>query len=549
MTTTVDDEPLDEGIIRSSTVMAAGTVVSRVTGIFRTVAIAAAIGAVGPLPDAYATANTLPNILYILLVGGALNAVFIPQLVRHMTDDTDGGRAFADRLLTLTGMVLIGITTVAVLAAPWITRLYVPVNGSGRELDVAIAFAYLCLPQILFYGMFALYSQVLNARGKFGAPMFAPVLNNVVVIAGSIVFLLVTHQPTIASITGGQILLLGLVTTGGVVLQALVLIPVMRGTGYKFRPRFDLRGQGLGTSVTLAKWTIFFVAVNQVAFAVVIRLANSAGQLADASGRPGAGSAAYSNAHLMFILPHSIVTVSIITALLPRMSRAAHAGDLAGVSHDLGRGIRLIGAAMVPATVLFVLLGPRLPQLLVSYGNTSNADGRILGTVLTAFAVGTVPYSLYYVLLRGFYAMEDTKTPALVNIFLNVVNLAVGYTLFRLLPPDHAVAGLALGYVFAYAVTSIVLWRILSRRLGGLETYGTVRTLVRLSLAGIVSTLVVWPFYRWVDHHTGAGKSGALALVVVVSPIVLCVFVLVARRLRVTEVAEVTTMIGARLHR
>ena len=548
MSSTLSEDPIDDGILRSSSVMAVGTVVSRFTGIFRTVAIAAAIGAVGPLPDAYATANTLPNILYILLIGGALNAVFIPQLVRHMKDDSDGGSAFADRLLTLAGMVLLAITVLAVLAAPWITKLYIPSQGSSRQLDVAIAFAYLCLPQILFYGMFALYSQVLNARGHFAAPMFAPVLNNVVVIIGSLVFLYVTHQPTVDSITGSQILLLGLVTTGGVVLQAVVLIPVMSRAGYRFRPRFDLRGQGLGTSVTLAKWTIFFVAVNQVAYAVIIRLANSAGQQADAGGSPGAGSAAYSNAHLMFILPHSIITVSIITALLPRMSRAAHAGNLPLVRHDLGRGMRLIGAAMVPATVLFLLLGPRLPQLLVSYGNTSDADGRILGTVLTAFAIGTVPYSLYYVLLRGYYALEDTKTPALVNIFLNIVNIGVGYTLYRLLPPDDAVAGLALGYVVAYAVTNLVLWRILSGRLDGLETYLTVRTLVRLTIAGAVSALVAWPLRHWVIGATDSGKAGALVLVVVITPVVLAVFLLVARRLRVAEVAEVTSMIGARLH-
>jgi putative peptidoglycan lipid II flippase len=541
-------EAIDPSVLRSSSVMAVGTIVSRITGVLRTTALAAAIGSLGVLADSYNTANTLPNIIYIMLVGGALNAVFIPQLVRHMKDDSDGGTAYADRLLTLSATTLLVITGLAVLAAPWIARLYAGSNYSTRQLEVLTAFAYLCLPQILFYGLYALYSQVLNARGHFAAPMFAPILNNVVVIAGCVAFLVVSHRPSISTITGGQIALLGTATTLGVVVQAAALTPVMARSGYRFRPRFDLRGQGLGTAVGLAKWTIFFVLVNQIAYLVITKLANSAGALAEKHGTKGAGSTAYANAHLMFILPHSIITVSVITALMPRMSRAAHDGDLAAVRHDLARGMRLVASIMVPAGIVLALLGPRVAQLLLGYGNTSDPGARLVGVVLQSFSVGIVAYSLYYVLLRGFYALEDTRTPALLNVVGNAVNLAAGYALYRALPPEKAVAGLALGYAISYVISAVLLWVVLRPRTGGLDTYLTVRTLVRLTLAGVVSGLLGLAVTVGLGRVTGSGKLGALLVVAVVSVVVFGVFVLVARRLRVTEMADAVSMVSARLH-
>jgi putative peptidoglycan lipid II flippase len=537
----------DQGLLRSSSVMAAGTVLSRITGVLRTTALAAALGSLGVLADAYNTANTLPNIIYIMLVGGALNAVFIPQLVRHMKDDPDGGTSYADRLLTLSALTLLVITVLAVLAAPWIARLYAGPAYSTRQLEVLTAFAYLCLPQILFYGLYALYSQVLNARGHFAAPMFAPIINNAVVIAGCFAFLAVSSTPSIATITGRQIALLGTATTLGVVLQAASLTPVMARSGYRFRPRMDLRGHGLGTAVGLAKWTIFFVLVNQVAFLVITKLANQAGALAEQQGTKGAGSSAYANAQLMFVLPHSIVTVSVITALMPRMSRAAADGDVAAVRHDLARGMRLVSSMLVPAGILLALLGPRIAQLLLGYGNTSDPGARLVGQVLQGFSVGIVAYSLSYILLRGFYALEDTRTPALVNIGTQAVNLAAGYALYRALPPERAVAGLALGYAISAVTSTVVLWLVLRPRLGGLDTYLTVRTLVRLALAGVVAAAAGAGCVALLAGVTGAGKLGALLMVVVVSVVVTGIFVLVARRLRVSEMADAVGMVSRRL--
>ena len=533
----------DVGVIRSSSVMAAGTVASRVTGVLRSVAIAAAIGNLTRLANAYNTANTLPNIIYILLVGGALNAVFIPQLVRHMKDDTDSGKAYADRLLTLSGLVLLLVTVVAVVTAPLITPLYAG-NVSARQVQVTIWFAYLCLPQIFFYGMYALYSQVLNTRGRFGAPMFAPIVNNVVVIVGCLVFLARGAAVDIYTLTWSEVLLLGGATTLGVVAQAAVLVPVLSRAGYRFRPRFDLRGQGLGRAVTLARWTIFYVAVNQLTFLVITRLANTAGRYGTA-----AGSAAYANAQLMFILPHSIITVSVVTALMPRMSRAAHAGDLAEVRHDLSGAMRLVASAMVPATVLLLLLGPSVAELLLSYGNADDAGARAVGHVLQGFTVGLLGFTVYYVLLRGFYALEDTRTPALWGLFLNAVNLAVGYVLFTVLSRDLKVVGLAIGYSAAYVATALVFWLVLRRRLGGLDTYVTVRTLVRLVIAGVLAAAAGGAVYLLVDDRLGSGRVHALVACALVAPVVLAVFTVCARRMRVPEVGNVIDLVARRLRR
>jgi putative peptidoglycan lipid II flippase len=251
----------------------------------------------------------------------------------------------------------------------------------------------------------------------------------------------------------------------------------------------------------------------------------------------------------MFVLPHSIITVSVVTALMPRMSHLAHEADWRGLRRDLSRAMRMCAAALVPASIVLFLLGPRLAQLLLGYGNAGDAGARAVGQVLQVFTVGLVGYSVYYVLLRGFFALEDTRTPALLNFFLNAVNLAVGYSLYRALPLGHQVDGLALGYAAGYVATTVVFWLILRHRLGGLDTYVTVRTFVRLALAGAVAFAVGMLLFRLLDPHVGAGKVGALVDCVVVGPAVLLVFAGVARAIRVAEVRQVVDLVAARLRR
>ena len=322
---------------RNSAVMATGTIASRVTGVLRDVAMTAALGFF-LVSDAFSLGNSLPTIVYILVIGGALNAVFIPQLVRRMKEDSDGGQAYADRLLTLVATLLLVLSIAAVIAAPWIVDLYTPSDYPQNEFDLAVAFARLCLPQIFFYGLYAMLSQVLNSRGRFGAPMFAPIANNIVAIATFGLFIVIAGTSAAADgvLSTDQVLILGIGTTLGVMLQALILLPVMWRSGYAWRPRFDWRGAGLGKAGSLAAWTIGLVLVNQVAYVFITRLATQANVNASATDAVAAGLTTYQKAHLIFMLPHSVITVSIVTAMLPALSRIAHAGDLRQVG--LGRG-------------------------------------------------------------------------------------------------------------------------------------------------------------------------------------------------------------------
>jgi len=533
----------DGGLVRASSVMAVGTVISRITGMVRNSVVIAAIG-VAVFSDTYTVANTLPNVVYILVVGGALNAVFVPQLVRHMADDDDGGNAYAQRLLSATTIVLVALTGLAVVAAPWLVRLMATGEWSSTDAAVSTAFARYCLPQILFYGLFTMLSQVLNARGHFTAPMFAPILNNLAVIVVAVTFLAVVGpRPTTATITGTEVALLGAGTTAGVVVQALVLIPVLRRTGFRWRLRLDLRGSGLGSAFRLAQWTVVLVLVNQVGYVLITRLA-TAGAV-----QGNAGFTVYTSAHLVFILPQSVITVSVVTALLPLMSRHAHDRQFADVRRDISRALRLTGALVIPAAAALVVLGRQVGVLLFGYGSAGVAGGQVLGTTVAAFAVGLPAYSAYYVLLRGFYALEDTRTPALTAVALNALNVGVSYLLFRTLPTDLQIPGLALGYSVAYLLTLVVLWQLLRRRLDGLETADVVRQHVRVLVAAAIGAVAAAGTAALVARPLDPGFTEALATVGTGSLTGGAVYVWAARRMDVRELGSILGLVGGRLRR
>ncbi|MET0740807.1 MAG: murein biosynthesis integral membrane protein MurJ [Candidatus Nanopelagicales bacterium] len=538
----------DSGLLRASATMAVGTLLSRLTGFVRLVVLLAAIGQ-GVFADTFTVANTLPNIVYLLLLGGTINAVFVPQLVKRLRSDADRGQAYTDRLLTVVGGALLVITVVVVLAAPLIVRLYAS-DWDERDYEVSVTFARYCLPQILFYGLFTMWSQVLNARGRFAAPMFAPVVNNLVAIASAGAFLAIAGTGTTTdSVTDGEMALLGLGSTLGIVLQAFVLVPVMKRTGYRYRPRFNLRGSGLGTAGRLATWTIVSVTASQLAYLVVSRLATAANSAAQAEGGShGAGITVYSAANLFFVLPHAIITVSVATALLTRMSHSAHARDLAAVGDDVSLGLRYVGAAMIPAAALFVVLGPSIGEVFFSFGSGSVDDAVYLGTTLSLFAVGLPAYSGSYVLTRAFFAMEDTRTPALVTCLMAVVNIALAVAFAAVLAPERVVAGLALAYALAYTVMAVVLTWLLRARLGGLGLTLVLRTYTRLVVAAAAAVAVSFGVLTLLDQvGSPSGPAGALVAVVVCGTVGVVVFVLVARFLHVTEVAYVVDVVTKRL--
>ena len=548
-------------LLGPSTVMATGTVVSRITGIARDIALAAALGFY-LVSDAYSLGNSLPTIIYILVVGGALNAVFIPQLVRRMEKDDDGGNAYADRLITLTGSVLLALSILAVVAAPWIVDLYTPADYPQSQYDLAVAFARLCLPQIFFYGAYTMLSQVLNARGTFGAPMFAPIANNVVAITTFVLFIIVAGTSAAAdgALTTGQVLLLGIGTTAGVVVQAAILIPVLGRAGYRWRPRFDWKGQGLGKAAKLAGWTVGLVLVNQITYIVITRLAAQANVDAAASGATAAGITTYQKAHLVFMLPHSVITISIVTALLPALSRLAHEGKLKEVGEDVAGAMRLVAALVVPIAAMLFVLGSDVSVLLFGYGAATTDQAAVMGDVVSIFMIGLVPFTLFYVLLRGFYAMEDTRTPFVVTLIFSIIMLVLVLWLFTFLTDlgvtsagGPQIAGIALGYVLAYWCGFVVLWWWLAHRLGSLQSGATAWVLLRLLIAGGVAVVVAGlTRIATLDLLIRDGLNTQLtALVLIMTAVIVGVptFFFAAWLLRVREVSAAVAMMKSRVVR
>ncbi|MEW1666673.1 murein biosynthesis integral membrane protein MurJ [Streptomyces albidoflavus] len=526
------------GLARSSLLMAVGTVVSRATGLIRQVLQAAALGT-GLLASTYNTANTVPTSLYTLLIGGALNAVLVPQLVRARATEPDGGRAYEQRLVTLVVCVLGVGTALAVWAAPEIVGLYMrDTPGSHEAFELTVTFARFLLPQIFFYGLFGIYGQVLNAREKFGAMMWTPVLNNVVLVAMFAAYLgLMVAPGRVEDITADQVRLLGIGTTAGVALQALALVPFARAAGFRFRPRFDWRGTGLGRSVHAAKWTLLFVLANQVALTVVTHFANAADQeLPEA----GAGYTAYMYAQTIWLLPQSIVTVSLVTALLPRMSRAVAEGRVGDLRADLTRGLRISGVVIVPTAFLFLALGPQIAALLFAHGAADATSVRPLGQMLQAFGPGLIAFSAQYLLLRGFYAFEDTRTPFFMAAWIAGVDIALASACHLLLPARWAVVGMAGAYTLSYLAGLALTARLLRRRLGGrIGTGGLGRAYGKVLCAAVPAAGLGWAAARALSGPGGPGAAGTWSTAVALASGVLSTavaYLLLARLLKVEEV-------------
>ncbi|MFH9756038.1 murein biosynthesis integral membrane protein MurJ [Streptomyces griseus] len=518
---------------RGSAVMAAGSVVARATGFARSAVVAAALGTIGPTADGYAVGNALPTIVYMLLLGGALNAVFVPELVRAAKEHPDEGVAYTDRLVTVCVVALSVITATAVWAAPAIVDVYT--DYTGRQAAMTVALARYCLPQIFFLGLFTLLGQILNARGRFGAMMWTPVLNNVVVIAVFGLYLAL-------SLGGGDTLtptgtaLLGWGTTAGITVQTLALVPALRATRFRWRPRFDWRGSGLTRPLRAAGWLVLLVLANQAAYWVTTRLATSAGL----DGGPGFG--AYNNAYVLWVVPHGIITVSVVTALLPRMSAAAADGDLVGVRRDVSHALRVCATAVVPAACALLALAGPVTALVFGYGRTSSADTAALAGILMAFAPGLIALSGQYVLSRAFYALSDTRTPFLLNLVIVALNAGLSLAAAHLLPARWAVTGMAAAYSLALCAGWALTGRVLCRRLDVVRPLRSspVAAHVRLLLAAVPAVAF--------GHLSslGAARAGALAAAVAGAAAVGLAFALLARPLRLAELNALLSRVHSR---
>jgi putative peptidoglycan lipid II flippase len=531
---------------RSSAFLASGTIVSRVMGFVRAIILAQTIGAVGSASaDAFAVANQLPNNIYAIIAGGTLSAVLVPQIVRA-TLHSDGGRGYINKLLTIAMVILGGSTVVATLLAPILVTISAP-SWSGEQRALGIAFAYWCLPQIFFYGLYTVLGEVLNAKNVFGPFTWAPVVNNLVSILGLVLFMVVfgvdpNGERLVSDWTPDKIALLGGFTTLAVAAQALILFAFWRRAGIRYRPDFVWRGVGLGAAGKLAGWTFGMLLVTQAAGLIETMVATIA------SG-DGASVAAIQYAWLIFMLPHSLVTVSIVTAYFTKMSGHANRGETDELRTDVSAAIRVTSLFMVFGMVALAVVAYPFASLF----SDSLAQSAALGNVLIAFLVGLIPFSVLFVLQRVFYSLSNTKTPFFLQVLQASIFSALAFGC-ALLPKDLIAIGLALALSFATAIQTVAAAILIRRRLGGVGGRSVLLSFVRYGVAAVPAGLAGWGVLVAIGAVFGGdfattGFIGPLASMAVIGILMLAVYLGALFVLRSPELKDALGPVRARLNR
>ena len=485
----------EQSVARSSVIMASGTIVSRILGFVRAVLIAAAIGVTTDAADAFGVANQLPNNVYAIIVGGVLNAVLVPQLVRARSQ-ADGGKGYVDRFVTLAITVFFIVTVVFTMAAPLLVQLYTS-GWDKDQLALATAFAYWCLPQLFFYGLYSILGEVLNSRSEFGPFMWAPVLNNVVSIAGLVAFILIFGSDPggerAVSLWGAdQISLLAGSATLGVAAQALILFASWKKIGLSLNLNFKFRGFGLRPALKAASWSLAMVLVTQIGGLVQTAVASTA-VAGRNEGLAVASVAAAAIAWLIFMLPHSVVTVSIATAYFTRMSQHAANDKLDEFVKDLTTGLRVIALVSVISTATLMMLAYSIARVFVGEYPATLA----LGNVIVALMVGLVPFSVVYMIQRAFFALEDTKSPFIFTTIQIAIHITGSLTLGALVEKQWLVVSISILTACSILVQGLVGYLMLRKRIGGMGEASFMRSLAGFVLAAIPAVAVGYGLMSW----------------------------------------------------
>ncbi len=536
--------------------MAAGTLVSRILGLVRVGLLATAIGASGQVSDLFTSANNLPNFIYLMLAGGVFNAVLVPQIIRA-SRQPDRGADYVSRLLTLAAAALLVLTVLVTLAAPVIVGL--TTSFTGANLALTTAFAFWCLPQIFFYGMYAVTGQILNANGSFGPYMWAPVVNNLVSIAFLVVFIMLMgteqverHSPE--TWTTEQTVLLAGGTTLGIIIQAVVLFVPLKRLNLGLKPKFGVRGTGLGRTGKLASVTIVTMLIGNGLYLVNLRVATIA-----ADARPRllaqdppvqiAGSTNLEFGSMVYQLPHAVIALSLATVMFNQLASAHADNNLAAVRATLSQGLRIIGVATVfGAAALLTFAGP-LGMLF----SESAEVAAINGVIIAILAVGAPFLSANFFLNRVFYASEDVRTPLKIQLILSVVGVAFAL-LAAMFDPRLIVPMLAVAYTLGNVIAVVISHVFLKRAIGSYGAGHVFDVHVRLIIAGMVSALagtaLSWAFggydpggYLW------QSKLNALLVLAIGGVLMSAVYLGMLKLLRITELTEFLEPLMARFRR
>ncbi|GAB2550761.1 murein biosynthesis integral membrane protein MurJ [Leucobacter ruminantium] len=533
------------GLLRASAVMASGTMVSRILGLVKAILLAYAIGSVGARSaDAFANGNLLPNTVYMILIGGVLNAVLVPQIVKA-AQNPDGGAGYINKILTLITTMLVGITALAMLAAPWIVWLTVQDWGQ-QQIELATAFAYWCMPQVIFYGVYTVMGEVLNAKSIFGPFTWAPVLNNVIAIAGIAVFVAMfgsdpegrlpvdAWTPTMIAVLAGS-------ATLGIVAQALILFVSWKKAGIRFRPDFAWRGVGLGRTARLASWTLAMVVVMQLGGIVTNRIVSIG------SGA-GPSTSAMQNVWLIFMMPHSVIAVSLATAYFTRLAQWGQTGRMAEFREDLSASARQIALVMVYAAIVLFAAAPFIGRV-INFGATGE-QVEMFGEALQAYSVSLAAYSFLFVVQRAFYALSDTRTP----FVFTTIQMGLVILLSLLLPfvVERRYIGLSFAIVWSFATiveTLLATW-LLRRKIGSFDGRKILQSVVKFVLAAVPALVFGMIVSRLL--RAAAGDVNALVAVgfaAAVAGVVAAVYVITLRLLRSPEIADIAGTVSSKLGR
>lgn len=535
------------GLARNSAIMSVGTALSRLTGFVRLTAAAWALGIVETrLADSYTSANTMPNIIYELALGGILSSVFVPVFVEWL--DKHGREQaweLARRMLSITVVVLGGLAVVGIIFAPAIIRLYTlgiadPERRAATQ-ELGTFFLRFFMPQIVFYGVGAVATGLLNSHRRFAAPMFAPILNNVVSIATLVAFGVMAGSDRAEADflpTTSQQMILAVGTTLGIFAMTAALWPSLRRTGFRFHWRGSWNDAAMKRMGGLAKWMVVYVAANQVGYLVIMMLAF----------REQGGYTAYAAAFILFQLPYAIFAVSIFTALLPALSTRWTADDTDGFRSMLSRGLRMTGFIVIPAACGYIAIATPIVQLVLEYGVAGQESSALVAQTLTYLAVGLFSFAGFQLMLRAFYSMQDTRTPALINIGALGINVAVNLLLVLVL--DMGVPGLALGHAAGYTFAVAAAGYIMSRRLGGLDGRRITGSLAKMILGGALTALAALAVSSAVGNLVPSAGIASLAARVLLSVIAgLVVFLGSAYLFRMEELDLVRSGVLSRFGR
>lgn len=545
---------------RASAVMASGTLVSRVLGFVKTFLITVAIGSATTMADVFQLANTLPNLIYVLIAGGVFNAVLVPQIIKASKAE-DEGADYISRLITLAVIALLVITTAVVVCVGPIMRLMGP-GWTDAQLAMGTTFALITFPQIFFYGLYTVVGQVLNAKGAFGAYMWAPVLNNLIAIASLLVFIRQFHpfrleHHTVENWTPGQTFWLVVMATVGVAAQALILFWPLARLGLKIRPRFGWRGIGLAAAGKLGGWTLATGVVANLAFMALYRTAAiPTGARSDAAPGPGApvpiaGTAVLDQATMLYALPHGVIGLSIATVLFNSMAAAVDKGDRAALVRSLSSSLRVTGVATVFCMVALIIYAGPLGML---FSGDAPAAGAVIGQVITLIAIGAPFMSTAFMLGRAFYAQEDARTPFVVQLAVSVFTVLCAVVIGHAFRPEHMVYAIAICYALQNILATVIYHVALTRRIGdyGLSRIvgSHARILAAALVAGVAGAGMLWWLggYR-TDGLPWHGQAWAIITLAVGGTAMAVVYAVALKVFRVQEFTILLAPLKAKLGR